>query len=106
MSFTTAKKARDQAGGFTEAPGLSFTDPYQLLAIHIIIRIMKDLKRTRDPFTRDALLKWFDSGWGITICDFIGIESVYIKEVLKHETAKKHIRNDCQGVKKVYQKTN
>lgn len=91
MSFTTAKKACDKAGSNIQAPGPFYNmDPYQLLAIHIIIRIRKDLKRTRDPYEIAALLRWFDTSWGITICDLIGVEASYIKEVLKNETAKKH----------------
>ena len=106
MSFTTAKKAQEKAGGYENTPGLSFTDPYQLLAVHIIIRIYKDLKRTRDPFTREALLKWFETSWGVTICDFIGIDSVYIQEVMKIETTKKHRRNDSKRVEEVYPEGN
>ena len=101
MSFTTARKARDLAGGEL-TPGFSFTDPYQLLAIGIIIRIRKDLHRTRDKHAIQHLLKWFDTPWGVTICDFIGVDSVYIKEVLAHETAEKHSRDDRKRITEAY----
>lgn len=104
MSFTTANTAQDQAGSVNDTSGFFFKDPYELLAYNIILRIVKDFKRTRDPFTRESLLRWFDSSWGITVCDFIGINSVYMKEVLKRETAKKHIRNDYARAAKVYSK--
>ena len=91
MSFTTAKKARDKAGGNLQAPGPFYNmDPYQLLAIHIIIRIRKDLKHMRNQYDINHLLDWFDTSWGVTICDLIGVEASYIKEVLKNETVKKY----------------
>ena len=74
---------------------------WQLLATQIIIEIVEDYRDTRDQYKKEALIRWFDTGYGSTVCELAGMDPDYIKREVQH--IEKHIRNDNQGTQKIYQ---
>lgn len=73
---------------------------WQRLALHIIIEVIEDYKITRDYYRKEALLKWFDTGYGSTVCELAGMDPDYIKREVQN--IEKYIRYDNKGIKKVY----
>ena len=76
---------------------------WQRLALQIIIETIEDYKDTRDQYKKEALIRWFDTGYGSTVCELAGMDPDYIKREVQH--IEKHIRNDNKGIKKVYPAT-
>ena len=75
------------------------------LAAQIIIEVIEDYRNSRDHYQRVSLIKWFDTSYGITICDLAGMNSEYIKREVQYIDKQEHIRNDNKGIKKVYPAT-
>ena len=73
---------------------------WQCLSLQIIIEVIEDYKVTRDQYKKEALIRWFDTGYGSTVCELAGMDPDYIKREVQH--IEKHIRNDNKGTKKVY----
>ena len=73
---------------------------WQQLALRIIIEVIEDYKVTRDYYRKEALLRWFDTGYGGTVCELAGMDPDYIKREVQN--IEKHIRYDNQGTQKVY----
>ena len=83
-------------------------DGIKELAASIVEAILYDIKRTKDPFLYDSLLRWFDTSYGITICDIADMDPEKIKKYIREvktleKRTKADRRNDYQRVKEVYQ---
>ena len=76
---------------------------WQRLALQIIIKVIEDYKSTSDTFLKESLLKWFDTGYGASICELAGMDPDYIKKEVY--AIEKHIRYDNTGAKKVHPTT-
>ena len=79
---------------------------YKYLAAQIIIEIIEDYKiskRRKDKYKCEALLRWFDTPYGDSICELAGYDPNYIKkEVQNIESYKTNIINDYKGIKEIY----
>ena len=73
---------------------------WRRLALQIIIEVIEDYKATKDHFRKEALLKWFDTGYGSSVCELAGMDPDYIKREVQN--IEKYIRYDNKGIKKVY----
>ena len=80
-------------------------ESWMQLAAQIIIEVIEDYRNSRDHFRRDSLIRWFDTPYGITICDLAGMDPEYIKREVQYIDKQEHIRNDNKGIKKVYSAT-
>ena len=76
---------------------------WQRLALRIIIEVIEDYKATRDHYKKEALLRWFETGYGGTVCELAGMDPDYIKREVQN--IEKHIRYDNKGAKEVYPAT-
>ena len=75
----------------------------QRLALQIIIEVIEDYKATRDHYRKEALLRWFDTGYGGTVCELAGMDPDYIKREVQN--IEKHIRYDNKRAKEVHPAT-
>ena len=73
---------------------------WQRLALQIIIEVIEDYKVTRDRYRKEALLRWFDTGYGGTVCELAGMDPDYIKREVQN--IEKYNRYDNEGTKEVY----
>lgn len=66
------------------------------LAAGIIIEIIEDYRYSNDKYYKEAMLRWFDTAYGSTICELAGISPDFIKkEVQKNgKVDKTYLRND------------
>ena len=76
---------------------------WQRLALQIIIEVIEDYKATRDHYRKEALLRWFDTGYGGTVCELAGMDPDYIKREVQN--IEKHIGYDNKGAEEVYPAT-
>ena len=74
---------------------------WQRFALRIIIEVIVDYKITRDKYRKEALLRWFDTGYGGTVCELAGMDPDYIKREVQN-IDKRHITNDNERTQKVY----
>ena len=59
---------------------------WSYLAAGIIIEVIEDYRASRDKYYKTAMLRWFDTSYGNTICELAGLSSDYIKrEVQRYE---------------------
>lgn len=62
---------------------MDYANNWRLLASQIIIEVIEDYRECRDKYRKEALIKWFDTPYGMDLCILAGLDPEYIKQEVK-----------------------